>query len=521
MGPIASPQWGKRRAARARILPHMSPASPQLPPGFELVGPLGSGGFGEVVLARQTAIGRLVAVKRILPHALAEPEHVERFRREAQVLATTDCPSVVRVYDFRVDESGAMLLMEYVPGDNLLDLMAGQRLPADEALRILRDVADALGAMARRGIVHRDVKPGNVFVLPDGHAKLGDFGLARAMADTSSFRTAGGAPSGTPAYFPPEVSQLTAEPSPASDGYSFAVMAYETLTGVRPIEAADALALVIAHWNQPPRPPSDVVSGFPAAAAEALLAGLEKEPGRRLLPGDLVDRLEQVPPDSWPSAPPRVLSTAPAKTAPAPVAVAPSPSGRVSRAAPAAGVVVTALVALVALGVTTAVDDEALAVTGVEVTVAEAEGRCPTATFRFTALVRTNGEAGSLRLQWTRPDGTPGRAATIKVASGAQAISTRLDFQVRGRQPLSGAAVLTVLGPGRADDSARMSYRCPARRPGRSVRASPDDDGATRAGLAQDRELVGLTVSTPDGHGPAQRVPGRLELGHELLVARG
>ncbi|MDP2774349.1 MAG: serine/threonine-protein kinase [Nocardioides sp.] len=438
----------------------MSPASPQLPPGFELVGPLGSGGFGEVFLARQTAIGRLVAVKQILPHALADPEHVERFRREAQVLATTDCPSVVSVYDFRVAPSGAMLLMEYVPGDNLLDLMSGQRLPADEAIRILRDVADALGVMARRGIVHRDVKPGNVFVMPDGHAKLGDFGLARAMADTSSFRTAGGAPSGTPAYFPPEVSQLTAEPSPVSDAYSFAVMAYETLTGVRPIEAADALALVIAHWNQPPRPPGDVVPGFPAVAARALLAGLEKEPGQRLLPGDLVDRLELVPPDSWPPAPPRVPSTAPAPTASVPVASV--PSGRVARATPAAGIAAGVLVAMVALGVATAVDDEALAVTGLEVTVLADEGQCPTATFRFTAVVRTNGEAGSLRLQWTRPDGTSGQAATIQVASGKQSVSTRLDFQVRGRQPLSGAAVLTVLEPGRADDSARMTYRCPS-----------------------------------------------------------
>ena len=263
--------------------------------------PLGAGGFGEVVLARHRRIGRLVAVKRIHEHALADTEAIDRFRREARVLASTNCPSVVQVYDLQVDEKGAQLVMEYVPGQSLAEMLELGPLAAADALVLLKDVADALAAMAERGIIHRDVKPGNVFVLPDGHAKLGDFGLARALTDPSAFRTAGGPAMGTPAYFPPEVSQGVSEPDARSDAYSFAVMAYEVLTGGRPFDAPDALSLITAHWHNDPKPAAAVLPGFPDAAWRILSEGLDKDPGKRLLPVTLVSRLAAVPVAAWPA----------------------------------------------------------------------------------------------------------------------------------------------------------------------------------------------------------------------------
>ena len=273
-----------------------------MPAGYEFVRRLGAGAFGEVVLARHRQLGRLVAIKRILPHALSKSDNIERFRREAQTLAVIDCPSVVRVFDFRTDDTnGAALIMENVPGQSLSQVLSAGPVAAADGLRILRDVAEALRVMAARDIVHRDVKPGNVFVLPDGHAKLGDFGLARALADTSAFRTAGGMPSGTPAYFPPEVSLGTSEPDARSDAYSFAVMAYEVLTGHRPFAAQDALSMIAAHWDREPRAPADALSGIPPTAAAALLSGLDKAPGRRPLPHELVERLARIPPEQWPA----------------------------------------------------------------------------------------------------------------------------------------------------------------------------------------------------------------------------
>ena len=178
----------------------MSASPHPVPQGYEYVRRLGAGGFGEVFLARHVTVGRLVAIKRILPRALSDADNVERFRREARVLAATDSPAVVRVFDLSTQDGSLYLVMEYVPGNTLTDLIDGEPLPAADGLRILADVAEALREMASHGLVHRDVKPGNVLVLPDGHAKLADFGLARAIADTSAFRTAGGTPSGTPAY---------------------------------------------------------------------------------------------------------------------------------------------------------------------------------------------------------------------------------------------------------------------------------------------------------------------------------
>ena len=274
-------------------------SAPTLPQGYDLVRVLGAGGYGEVLLARQVSLDRLVAVKRIHAYLLTGPDDQARFRREARVLAALDAPTVVRVHDFVSQDSCAYLVMEHVPGRSLAELLDAGALPAPVALPVLRDVAEALRAANARGIVHRDIKPDNVFVLPDGRAKLGDFGLARVTADPAVFRTADGTMSGTPAYFAPE-SGLD-DPDVRSDAYSFAAMAFEVLTGRLPFDLADPAQMLAAHLSTPAPAADQLVAGFPPAAARALEAALSKDPQTRPLPWQLVEQLEAVPASHWPA----------------------------------------------------------------------------------------------------------------------------------------------------------------------------------------------------------------------------
>ena len=457
----------------------MSAGPHPVPRGYEYIRRLGAGGFGEVFLARHVAVGRLVAIKRILPHALSDDDNVARFRREARVLAATDSPCVVRVFDLSTEEGNLYLVMEYVPGTTLTALNAGGPLPAADGLRILADVAEALREMASHGLVHRDVKPGNVLVRPDGHAKLADFGLARAVADTSAFRTAGGTPSGTPAYFPPEISRGTHEPDARSDAYSFAVMTYETLTGRRPFEAPDALSMLMAHWEREPIPPQEALPGLPDEASAALLAGLNKEPGLRPLPHELVGRLAKVAPQRWPAVERPVTPAAGASRhdptivspgfAPPPLSAGPAATTRRPRRPGTRRTAVrVGLPLLTVLMVTLAGllwwrpwgTTEGLVVESVGVVVSPASGSCPEAEFTFTGTIITNGAAGTLAVAWERPDGVMTPAREVSASAGQDEVSTRLRFRYRGSRPASGTAVLHV---GEGDDgtaSSTVNYVC-------------------------------------------------------------
>lgn len=464
------------------------------PPGYRYLRHLGAGGFGDVHLAVHERTGRQVAIKYIHQHLLADPSVLARFRREAQVLAATAVASVVRVYDLDMQSDPAYLVMDYVPGVTLWDLLeeaAPGGLPPAQALPCLRDVADALRAMADHGLVHRDIKPSNVFVLPTGRAKLGDFGLARAVVDDGGFRTAG-APAGTPAYFPPEVSSGAAEATVESDAYSFAVMAYEVLTGCRPIDAPDAISLITAHWTQEPRPARTALPGFPASAEAVLMRALAKEPAGRPLPHDLVAALEAVPPGAWPSAgrapvgvpavdpttggaPATVVAPAPpllptAAPHPSRVAAPSLPARRGSMRALAAVLVV--LVVLVAAGVGAwwvTSDDEpadppgpALAVTAVTLTADPAAVECPRGEVSLVARITTNGAAGSLSVAWTLPDGTFGPSQSFAVTAGQETVEARLETTLTGAEPVVGDAAAEISPPGlRA--TARVAYRCGGR----------------------------------------------------------
>lgn len=472
------------------------------PTGYSYVRHLGAGGFGDVDLARHEATGRLVAIKYIHRHLLGDADVLERFRREARVLAATDVTSVVRVYDLDTSGDPVHLVMEYVPGVTLWDLVESAAMPARQALPLLGDVAEALAAMAAQGVVHRDIKPSNVFVLPGGRAKLGDFGLARTMVADAGFRTVG-APAGTPAYFPPEVSSGQAEATVESDSYSFAVMVYEVLTGVRPIVAPDAVSLITAHWTQPPRPVTDALPGFPADAGAVLMRALAKSPAGRPAPLEVMEALLAVPPGAWPTddlpdvpvpaapydgqpaarsgpvgpktvavaAPVTVLAPLPVSGSLAPVAVG---SGRRRPSAVAVAVVATVAVTALTSAVvwrSQAPDDRpggdrgpqtsgALAVTGVDLTGAPAVSRCPRGLVELVATVVTDGAPGEVVVAWTLPDGSSGPTQTFAVGDGQRRVVAELSATFTGDNPVEGRARV-VVEPGSRRDELSVSYVCP------------------------------------------------------------
>jgi serine/threonine-protein kinase len=434
-----------------------------LPKGYELVRLLGTGGFGEVLLARQTALDRLVAVKRLHGRLLADEEDLARFHREAQVLSRLHDPTIVRVIDFRRDSADAVLVMEYVEGRSLAEMLEEGALAPAGIVAVLADAARALSAATAAGVVHRDVKPDNVFVLTDGRAKLGDFGLARAVADPAVFQTTDGSLRCTPAYFAPELGQGAGEPDARSDAYAFAVMAYEALTGHLPYEDLDAVAMIVAHYQRTPPDPTTLVPGFPPAASAALLAGMAKDPAVRLLPAELVARLQQVDPRSWPR-PVRTTTRAPAtvrSTAPPPVVPA-LPRSRRRRAPLVAGAVAVVAVAGLAAVLLRGGGDPAvpLVVSAPEVTVATTGG-CPSATYVFDGGLSANGTTGVVRVQWTRPDGVLTDPVSIPVAAGQRHVTTRLRFTVTGRRPLTARALLHVLTPQQLTaTSAPIRYTC-------------------------------------------------------------
>jgi hypothetical protein len=487
-----------------------SPGTP-MPAGYRYLRHLGAGGFGDVHLAEHLATGRRAAVKHIQRHALSDPDTVARFKREARILAATDAASVVRVYDLDTTGDPAYLIMEYVPGVTLWDLIESAPMPASQGIAILQDVAEALRLMGERGLVHRDIKPSNVFVLPDGSAKLGDFGLARAVADDAGFRTAG-APAGTPAYFPPEVSAGTAEATAESDAYSFAVMAYEVLTGVRPIVAPDAVSLITAHWTQPPRPVEEALPGFPAQAAPVLMRALAKEPAGRPLPHELMGTLRAVPAEQWPTndrppvpepeappesetatgplpggAPTTVLApetggaasyagSAPVtvrseQVAPAPAAVTAPPSRRGRRTLPAVAATAVVLLATGAGGWLWVQRDDAappqagtpaLAVQTVSLTADPARGRCPRARLTVVATIATNGGAGEVVVAWTLPDGSRGPDQPFAVAEGQTEVRASLGVDLSGSRPIR-AEVAATVRPSGLRATTPVVYTCPER----------------------------------------------------------
>lgn len=237
---------------------------------------VGGGGMGQVWRGTDEVLGRTVAIKIMLPSLLDDPGFSERFRVEARTMARLRHPGVVNVYDFSSDAETAFLVMEYVEGDPLSRTLARVgRLTAARTMALVAQAADALHAAHTDGIVHRDVKPGNLMVRANGTLVLTDFGIARSEA--ASQLTGTGTVLGTASYLSPEQAAGQVA-TPASDVYALGVVAYQCLAGRRPFEGDNPLEIAMKHVReQPPPLPGDI----PPAVREIVMRTLAKDPAKR------------------------------------------------------------------------------------------------------------------------------------------------------------------------------------------------------------------------------------------------
>ncbi|MEN9993282.1 MAG: hypothetical protein RLY83_852 [Actinomycetota bacterium] len=231
----------------------MNPEEGQLYGGrYRLISRIAVGGMGEVWKAHDPIILRDVAIKILKPEYLGDPGFLERFRTEAKHAARVNHEGIANVYDYGEDAGSAFLVMELVPGDSLAKILEQRKfLPQMEVLDIVAQTARALYAAHQEGLVHRDVKPGNLLITPEGQVKITDFGIAR-VADQVSL-TATGQVMGTVQYLAPE--QATGKPAtPSTDIYSLGIVAYEALAGRRPFTGENQMNIAMSQIRDVPPP---------------------------------------------------------------------------------------------------------------------------------------------------------------------------------------------------------------------------------------------------------------------------
>jgi serine/threonine-protein kinase len=242
---------------------------------------IGKGGMAEVFLARDQLLDRPVAIKRLAAERSGDPSFVERFRREAQAAAKLTHPNIVGVFDYFEEDGEYFIVQEYVDGRSLAEILRAEgRLHPDRAADIVADVAAGLGAAHREGVVHRDVKAGNVLISESGHVKVTDFGIARVFAGGDSELTQAGTVMGTATYFSPE--QAQGKPvDPRSDLYSLGVVLFELLVGRPPFEGDTPVAIAYKHvHDQPPRL-REIDPALPAEVEAITMKLLAKNPANR------------------------------------------------------------------------------------------------------------------------------------------------------------------------------------------------------------------------------------------------
>ena len=318
---------------------HLSPGHRIGP--YEILGPLGAGGMGAVYRAHDGRLGRDVALKVLPAEVAADPERLERFRREARAVAALNHPHIVTIFSIEEQHGEPFMTMELVEGRSLDRALADGALPVGRFFDIGIALADALSAAHRKRIVHRDVKPANVVVSDDGVVKVLDFGLARAgdprpaeETPTSLGLTGAGVVVGTVPYMSPE--QIEAGPiDHRSDIFSLGVVLYEMATGARPFSGGSSPALMSSILRDRPRPITELRPDLPEGVSRLVALCLKKSPGDRAQSAQEIHAELKALRRSWESG------SAPAVGAPA-FGRAPSSDLRVGPARPSAGVLAAA-----------------------------------------------------------------------------------------------------------------------------------------------------------------------------------
>jgi predicted Ser/Thr protein kinase len=475
--------------------------------------------MGTVFLATQLSVSRDVVLKRLSAARGADPASLARFRREAQILARLNHPGIVHLYGLETEGTELYLVMEYVRGPTLGELVAPAPLRPGQAVEVVLELAAALDHAHAQGVVHRDLKPANVLVTPAGQCKVADFGVARMLTgELAGLRTQVGTVLGTPAYISPEAASGQSRIDHRADVYSLGVMAYELLVGRLPFSSprGDVEAVLEAQVSAAPPAPHVVAPGFPLEVEEVLLRALAKDPRRRpASAGELAEELRRSVQSGFgagpaplaaagadgetgttpgPAAPTIVRDEAAAPGLQATAVPGPGRAGQAGdatrdplpelrpvragvyrprrRRSPTGLLALAAVLLLVLAGLVVArtrlaapsVAPSPLAVTAMSVDVdpPSAVGHCPQATFTFHGQIRTNGAGGHLSYQWRRPDGQLSPIADQPVSARDTQVLETLSFTYQGQGSTSGSAALHVVAPADVYSApVAVRYVCP------------------------------------------------------------
>ena len=258
---------------------------------YELEELIGGGGMADVYKARDCLLNRPVAVKILHEEFKQDKEFVDKFQREAQAAARLSHPNIVNIYDVGVADGDHYIVMEYVPGRTLKDRIRQEgHLSVSESLRVAREIAEALAHAHANNIVHCDIKPHNILMMADGHAKVADFGIARAV--TESTMTYSGNVIGSVHYFSPEQAKGTMI-TPKSDVYSLGVVLYEMLTGKLPFTGDNPVSIAVKHLQEEPVPVRQIDPAIPPVIEAIVSKAMSKDPAMRPTSAELVQDISQ------------------------------------------------------------------------------------------------------------------------------------------------------------------------------------------------------------------------------------
>ncbi|MFD9359308.1 serine/threonine-protein kinase [Streptomyces sp. NPDC060031] len=456
---------------------------------YTLVERLGRGAMGEVWRARDGVLEREVAVKILLPALLDDATFAARFRREAKILAALNHPGIVDVHDYGEGET-AYIVMELIDGRPLEDVRADRGpLPVAEALDIAAQALDALHVAHRRGIVHRDVKPSNLMLRPDGRVTVTDFGIARSTGSTRL--TASHAVLGTALYTAPEQAEGIAA-VPASDLYSLGVVCYELLTGEVPFPGSSVLEVVLKHIREPA---PDLPSAFPEAVRAFVARALAKQPEDRYPDAAVMAAAarraaagEQEPAPA--PVPPPIPAPAPAPAPAPPTAAAAAPRARRGRTI----ALFVPVVVVVGVGTTLYIDR------GADQHDAKAPGPGPVVSMAAPGGSASPGGGASAAAS---PGAVPGSAPSPDGANGSQSPGSGTGPGTGPAQGnVGGAAAAGGSGGTPATGGSGGSGNKPAPPPASQGSAVPQGCGGADWGAitnVSDGLKIGLVADSPDG----------------------